>query len=126
MAVLLIVRSIDAIDEVQLAVLDAIEQDMSAVLSDHVSHPEFWPSPTIRSLKIPKYSHHISLCHMDFQNFGSLHDLHSLPKTTLQGGRICWAGEEERRRCCVCAHDRAHYGLRLEHGQDDINYRRAC
>lgn len=38
MAVLLMVRSIEAIDEVQLAVLDAIEQDMSAVLLDHVSH----------------------------------------------------------------------------------------
>lgn len=37
MAVLSIVRSIDATDEVQLAVLDTMEQDISAVLAHHVS-----------------------------------------------------------------------------------------
>lgn len=39
MAVLSIVRSIDATDEVQLAVLDTMEQEISAVLAvHHVSH----------------------------------------------------------------------------------------
>lgn len=38
MAVLSIVRSIEATDEVQLAVLDTMEQDISAVLAHHVSH----------------------------------------------------------------------------------------
>lgn len=38
MAVLSIVRSIDATDEVQLAVLDTMEHDMSAVLAHRISH----------------------------------------------------------------------------------------
>lgn len=35
---MLTVRSIDATEEVQLAVLDTMEQDMSAVLAHQISH----------------------------------------------------------------------------------------
>lgn len=59
----------------------------------------------LQSLGTLGYSHHISLCHMNFQNFRSLYYLQPLAKTTLQGDCICRAGKKERRRCGVYTHD---------------------
>lgn len=38
----------------------------------------------LHSLVMLNYLHHISLCHMHLQNFGSLYNLQPLSKTTLQ------------------------------------------
>lgn len=75
-----------------------------------------------QSLGAREYSHDISLRHMYFQHLWSLHDLQALAESTLEGDGICRAGEKERRRCRINTHNRAHNGLGLEHGQDDINY----
>lgn len=52
-----------------------------------------------------KCLHHIRLCHMHLQNFGSLYNLQTLPKATLQRDCICRAGKKESRRCGVHTHD---------------------
>lgn len=77
-------------------------------------YQQFWHNLSVISilatarlhrLGMLKYLHHISLCHVHFQNFGPLYNLQPLPKTTLQIDGVCRTGKKECRRRGVYTHN---------------------